>query len=81
MEYCICNRVLEQPGSETPVHGVMTICELRPETLINKANYCLTLTLLRLDARLRSQDILMFCIEKCKQLEMLDSSEATILRM
>ena len=47
---------------------------------INKESYWLTLTLLRLGARSRSHGISMFCIEKCKQLEMLVSSKATSLR-
>ena len=41
---------------------------------INKDHYWLALTLLRLLARSRSHDISMFCIEKCKQPEMLVSS-------
>ena len=47
------------------------------QILINKEHYWLTLTLLRLEARPRSHDISMFCIEKCKQPEMLVSSKAT----
>ena len=48
---------------------------------INKEHYWLTLTLLRLEAPSRSHDISMFCIQKCKQPEMLVSSKATTLRM
>ena len=48
---------------------------------INKECYWLTLTLLHLEARSRSHDISMFCIEKCKQPEMLVSSMATTFRM
>ena len=48
---------------------------------INKERYWLTLTLPRLEARSRSHDISLFCIEKCKQPEMLVSSKATALRM
>ena len=43
---------------------------------INKENYWLTLTLLHLETQSRSHDIPMFCIEKCKQTEMLVSSKA-----
>ena len=48
---------------------------------ITKERYWLTLTLLRLEVQSRSHDISMFCIEKCKQPEMLVSSKATTLRM
>ena len=48
---------------------------------INKERYWLTLTLLSLEARSRSHDISMFCIEKCKQPEMLVSSKTNTLRM
>ena len=48
---------------------------------INKERYWLMLTFLRLEARSRSHDISMFCIEKCKKPEMLVSSVATLLRM
>ena len=48
---------------------------------IIKERHWLTLTLLHLEARSRSYDISMFCIEKCKQPEMLVSSKATTLRM
>ena len=44
---------------------------------INKERNWLTLTLLHLEAQSRSHDISMFCIEKCKQPEMLVSSKAT----
>ena len=47
---------------------------------INKEQYWLKLTLLRLEGRSRSHDISMFCIKKCKQPEMLVSSSATTLR-
>ena len=50
------------------------------QMLINKERYWLTLTLLRLEARSRSHDISMFCIEKCKQPEILVSSKAITLR-
>ena len=73
--------VLEQPRSKTRVHNVTIIYELRHATPIKKASYWLTLTLLHLEARSRSHDFSMFCIEKCKQLEMLDSCKATTLRM
>ena len=73
--------MLEQPGSETRVHNVVTIRELCHPNVDKKANYWLTLSLLHLEARSRSNDISMFCIEKCKQLEMLDSCKATTLRM
>ena len=46
------------------------------QMLINKEHYWLKLTLLRLEVRSRSYDISMFCIEKCKQPEMLVSSKA-----
>ena len=48
---------------------------------INEERYWITLALLRLEARSRSHDISMFCIEKSKQPEMLISSKATTLRM
>ena len=48
---------------------------------INKERHWYTLTLLRLEARSKSHDISMFCIEKCKQPEMLVSSKATVLRI
>ena len=48
---------------------------------INKEPFWLTLTLIRLEAGSRSHDISMFCIEKCKQQEMLVSSKATTPRM
>ena len=48
---------------------------------LHKERYWLTLTLLRLEARSRSHDISMFCIEKCKQPEMLASSKITTPRM
>ena len=48
---------------------------------INKERYWLTLMLLRLEARSRSHDVSMFCMEKCKQPEMLVSSKAATLRM
>ena len=51
------------------------------QMLINKEHYWLTLTLLRLEVRSRSHDISMFCIENCKQPEVLVSSKATALRM
>ena len=38
----------------------------------DKECYWLMLTLLRLEGWSRSRDILMFCIEKCKQPEVLD---------
>ena len=47
----------------------------------NKERYWLSLKLLLLEARSRSHDISMFCIEKCKQPKMLVSSKATTLRM
>ena len=43
--------------------------------LLNKDHYWLTLTLLRLKALSRSHDTSMFCMEKCKQPEMLVSSK------
>ena len=49
--------------------------------LINKGCYLLTLTLVCLEALSRSHYISMFCIEKCKQPELLVSSKATELRM
>ena len=48
---------------------------------INKERYLLRLTLLRLEAWSRSHDISMFCIEKCKQREMLVSSKTNTLRI
>ena len=48
---------------------------------INKERYWLTLTLLRLEARSRSQDVSMFCIEQYKQPEMLISSKESTLRI
>ena len=51
------------------------------QLLINKERHWLTLTLLWLEARSRSHEISMFCIEKCKQTEMLVSSKTTTLRM
>ena len=51
------------------------------QMLINKEQYWLTLTLLRLEAWSRSHDISMFCIEQCKQPEILVSSKATTQRM
>ena len=51
------------------------------QMLINKDRYWMTLTLLRLEGRSTSHDSSMFCIEKCKQPEMLVSSKATTLRM
>ena len=48
---------------------------------INKERYWLMLRFLRLEAGSRSHDISMFCIEKCKQPEMLVSLKATTLRM
>ena len=48
---------------------------------MNKEHYWLALTLLHLEARSRSHDISMLCIEKNKQSEMLVSSQATTLRM
>ena len=51
------------------------------QMLINKERYWLTFTLLRIEVRSRSNDIPMFCIEKCKHPEMLVSSKATTLRM
>ena len=49
--------------------------------LINKEIYWLTLTLLHLEARPRTRDCSMFCIEKCKQLGIMVSSKAATLRM
>ena len=51
------------------------------QKLINKERYWLTLTFLCLEALSRSHDIKMFCIEKCKQPEMLVSSKETTPRM
>ena len=65
--------VLEQPGSETAYITSWRYVNDVTQTSINKASYWLALTLLRLEARSRSHDISMFCIEKCKQLEMFDS--------
>ena len=74
MEYYICNtgvgtarRELINIKSWRYVNGVTQMS-------INKELYWLTLTLLRLEAWSRSHDISMFCIEKCKQPEMLVSS-------
>ena len=50
------------------------------QMLLNKEPYCLTLTLLPLKARSRSQHFRV-CIEKCKQPEMLVSSKETTLSM
>ena len=47
------------------------------QMLISKERYWLTLTLLRLEVWSQSHDISMFCIEKCKQPEMLVSSNYT----
>ena len=77
MEYCIVTEVLGQRGSEIPVHNTVTIHELRHATVVKKVSYWLMLTLLHLEARFRSHDISLLCLEKCKQLEMLDSSKAT----
>ena len=49
--------------------------------MINKELYWLMMKLLHLEVRSRSHDVSMFCIEKCKQQEMLVSSKATSLRM
>ena len=51
------------------------------QTLINKGSYWLMLTLLQPEAWSRSHDILMFCIEKCKQLEIMVSFKATTMKM
>ena len=48
---------------------------------INKEHDWLMLTLPRLETLSRSHDVSMFCIKKCKKLEMLGSSKATTLRM
>ena len=50
------------------------------QMLISKESYGLMLTLLLPDPS-RSHDISMFCIEKCKQLEIKVSSKATTLKM
>ena len=51
------------------------------QSLINKESYWLTLTILCPEARPKSHDISLFCIEKCKQLEILVPSKATVQRM
>ena len=51
------------------------------QTSINKESYWLMLTLLRPEARSRSHDISLVCIEKCKKLEMFISFQATALNM
>ena len=73
--------VLEQPRSETRVHNIVTIREWRHAKVDGQKSYWLTLTLLRPEAWSRSHNISMFCIEKCKKLEMLVSFKATALRM
>ena len=72
--------MLEQPGSETRVHSLVTLRELR-HTNIYKQSKLLGDVDVHLESRSISHDISMFCIEKCKQLEMLDSCKATTLRM
>ena len=69
--------VLEQPGSKTPVHNVVMIREVDKQSKL-LADVDITPPS-RLVTRFRSHDISMFCIEKCKYLEMLDSSKATTL--
>ena len=78
--------VLEQPASETLVHIVMTISQLRHGDTIITSHDRQSQSLADVDvsppkAGVESHDCSMFCIEKWKHLERKVSSKATTLRM
>ena len=73
--------VLEQPGSETHVHNVVMIRELRHTNVDKQSKLLADVDVTAPRGGVSSHYISMFYIEKCKQLEILDSSKATTLRM
>ena len=71
--------VLEQPGSETGVHNLVTIRELHCANVDKQSRLLADVDVT--PSRGRSHGISMFCTEKCKQPEILDSCKATTLRI
>ena len=68
--------MLGQPGSKTRVHNVVAICKLCHAKVNQQSKLLADIDVTPprlLEAWSRSHDISMFCIEKCKQLEMMVS--------
>ena len=73
--------MLEQQGSETPVHNVLMIRELCHANVNKQSKLLADVDVTSPRSAVQTHDISMFCIEKYNQLEKLDSCKATTLRM
>ena len=81
MKYLFVMEVLEQPGSGTRVHNVMVIRGLRHPNMDKQRKILANVDVTPPEMQSRSHDASMFCIQKCKKLEMLVLSKATTLRV